>query len=195
MPRPEVAPPAGPRLVWGPALPCPGPGQRVPVAEEVVVVVGAEAALGALLLPVDAGGVDEGSEHGRGRQPGWWGEREDGVRCCSRGGSVPPAAPASPQPHSETNTHPAAALVRTGLRWRMTSRPGSPPCRGEATGGQSCWRWIWPGLGLVAHLASRWSQRGEPSHRLPPGPHTLLTVTPSCTGGCATGRRPGQRRR
>lgn len=70
MSRPELALPAG----LG-ALPCPGPGPRVPVSEEIVVVVGAEAALGALLLPVDAGGIDEGSEHGRSRQPGWWEER------------------------------------------------------------------------------------------------------------------------
>lgn len=74
MPRLELALPAGPRPGWGPS-PARGGGHRVPVSEEIVVVVGAEAALGALLLPVDAGGVDEGSEHGRGRQPGWRGER------------------------------------------------------------------------------------------------------------------------
>lgn len=55
----------------------------VPVAEEVVVVVGTEPALGALLLPVDAGGVNEGTEHGRSWQPGFGEEKmESGCPCC-----------------------------------------------------------------------------------------------------------------
>lgn len=59
---------------------------QVPVAEEVVVVVGAEAALRALFLPVDAGGVDEGTKHGWSRQPGFGEEgTESGcLRCLAR---------------------------------------------------------------------------------------------------------------
>lgn len=127
----------------------------VPVAEEVIVVVGAEPALGALLLPVDTGGVDEGAEHGWSRQPGFEEERmESGCLPCpacmlcllsprrlnNSWGSRKPLSTLlpSPQPHEEMDTHPAASLVRTGLRWQKTSHPGSPPCREEAMGGQSC---------------------------------------------------------
>lgn len=74
---------------------------QVPVAEEVVVVVGAEAALRALFLPVDAGGVDEGTKHGWSRQPSF-GEEGTESGCllvcfthCPRGDSTPPGAPAS----------------------------------------------------------------------------------------------------
>lgn len=63
---------------------------------------------------------------GAGSQAG--GERGWGQLLIPRG-SVPLAAPAAPQPHSDS--HPAVSSVRTGLRWRMTSHPGSPPCRGE----------------------------------------------------------------
>lgn len=60
---------------------------------------------------------------------------------------------AFPQTHEEMNTHPAASLVRTGHRWQMTSHPGSPLCRGEVTGGQSCCdSSIWPSILAWFHM-------------------------------------------